>query len=253
MESPNAQFTVLGAFRAGFGAVFRHPLQFIAIGLFVSIPMGILFEWLTVHGANSGNKWLDLAYGFWCLFVACVAVALVQTAAACGVGAHLRGESVTLRGCFEAAFIGVSRLLPVIVWVTAPVWVVMPIARAMGSSVHGIPFGLAILLLFLVLPVAAPVATSESLAGYQLFRRAWQLFASARWRALGAILLTLLAALIIDLLLTATVNLGLPALRDSPGVHMGLLYLSWAFTWAPVTAAYHLRLHSDRALESIFD
>ncbi len=247
------RFTILGAFGAGFGAPFRHPLQFIAIGLFVAVPVGVFVEWLLGHLLHSGIVLLDFVYAFSTLLILCLGLALVHVTTAWGIRAHMRREPILLRECFEHGFSALPRLLLVIGWLSAPCWV-YPLERFFWRP-HGITLEgfLTLFLLFIALAMVAPIATNERLSGVGLFRRAWRLYAGARWRGLAMIVLTLLVTLVVYCLLAATLNLsGVP---PASGTQFALWCLAWTFASMPSAAAYYQHRRDEDGTEwaPVFD
>lgn len=246
-----ARFTIFGAFRAGLGAAFRHPLQFAAIGLTVGVPLNVIARWMVERQPHAAVVPLDFAYIFLGTLMLWMPLALVHATAAIAAGLSSRGEPVALRTCFEQGFAAMPRLLPAMIWVTGPDWILRPIEHAMGEPVSDLEKALETLLLLLVLPVVVPIAAGERTSGLALFRRAWRLYKGRRRRGIGMVLLTVLVALIAfwlgGLLLD---RIGVPS-----EAALGLLCLVWAFAAAPSAAAYDQRLRDKGGadLARVFD
>jgi hypothetical protein len=135
--------------------------------------------------------------------------------------------------------------------VTVPLWLLVPIELILWRAITGLETAISLVALFIALPVVGPIAEGEP--GFRLFRRAWRIYAGARWRGLGAILLMLLVTAIVELLLILPPTF---VFSDAPlpsSITAILFSLGWAFASAPSAAAYWQQRNIQLALAPVFD
>ena len=191
---------------------FKNLLPFGLLGVVFNIPVAILgylmFEELVPiqqqialgQPADPALVQHIFGWGFWAgwvVFVICYQ--LLTAAIAYGVVQRLRGQTVSLVGCFGQAF---GRFFPIIFTGLAAA-----ILTWLACLLLVIP-GIIVALNFYV---AIPVCIIEGLGVSGSLSRAKELARGYRWRLLGIILVAAVIAVVIQQLLGVIIRLAVPA------------------------------------------